>query len=387
MINHWRQRRFAGLLPSAMRDKSTTGKRLRWIAGAAVLMIAAVIAYEIFAPARTTNAPARAAVPVTVVAVARQAMPARLETIGTVQPIANVVIKSRLDGYVTDVLIQDGQYVKAGQMMFKLDDRAAKAQLDQTRAQLENARQDVGRYKPLVSKEFVSRQLFDTTVANEKALAASVENFQAQLSYYTITAPIDGRVGTIAIKAGNSIKANDIPLATINQVAPIYVGFTLPQSELPGIREAMRTGPVPVMAVIAGDNGGPIKGQIAFFDNTIDVNSGTIGVKAIFPNEDQRLWPGQFVNVSVTERVDPDALTVPQSAVLIGQNTSYVYIIKPDNTAEMRPVKVARIVDGKSVIADGLAEGEQVATDGQLRLTNGSRVDIRPAAAKDNSAS
>ncbi|HZL58758.1 MAG TPA: efflux RND transporter periplasmic adaptor subunit [Stellaceae bacterium] len=370
-----------------MRDKSTTGKRLRWIAGAAVLMIAAVIAYEIFAPARTTNAPARAAVPVTVVAVARQAMPARLETIGTVQPIANVVIKSRLDGYVTDVLIQDGQYVKAGQMMFKLDDRAAKAQLDQARAQLENARQDVGRYKPLVSKEFVSRQLFDTTVANEKALAASVENFQAQLSYYTITAPIDGRVGTIAIKAGNSIKANDIPLATINQVAPIYVGFTLPQSELPGIREAMRTGPVPVMAVIAGDNGGPIKGQIAFFDNTIDVNSGTIGVKAIFPNEDQRLWPGQFVNVSVTERVDPDALTVPQSAVLIGQNTSYVYIIKPDNTAEMRPVKVARTVDGKSVIADGLAEGEQVATDGQLRLTNGSRVDIRPAAAKDNSAS
>lgn len=387
MINHWRQRRFAGLLPSAMRDKSITGKRLRWIAGAAVLTIAAVIAYEIFAPARTTNAPARAAVPVTVVAVARQAMPARLETIGTVQPIANVVIKSRLDGYVTDVLIQDGQYVKAGQMMFKLDDRAAKAQLDQARAQLENVRQDVGRYKPLVSKEFVSRQLFDTTVANEKALAASVENFQAQLSYYTITAPIDGRVGTIAIKAGNSIKANDIPLATINQVAPIYVGFTLPQSELPGIREAMSTGPVPVMAVITGDNGGPIKGQIAFFDNTIDVNSGTIGVKAIFPNENQRLWPGQFVNVSVTERVDPDALTVPQSAVLIGQNTSYVYIIKPDNTAEMRPVKVARTVDGKSVIADGLAEGEQVATDGQLRLTNGSRVDIRPAAAKDNSAS
>jgi len=387
MINHWRQRRFAGLLPSAMRDKSTTGKRLRWIAGAAVLTIAAVIAYEIFAPVRTTNAPARAAVPVTVVAVMRQAMPARIETIGTVQPIANVVIKSRLDGYVTDVLIQDGQYVKAGQMMFKLDDRAAKAQLDQARAQLENVRQDVGRYKPLVSKEFVSRQLFDTTVANEKALAASVENFQAQLSYYTITAPIDGRVGTIAIKAGNSIKANDLPLATINQVAPIYVGFTLPQSELPGIREAMRTGPVPVMAVITGDNGGPIKGQIAFFDNTIDVNSGTIGVKAIFPNEDQRLWPGQFVNVSVTERVDPDALTVPQSAVLIGQNTSYVYIIKPDNTAEMRPVKVARTVDGKSVIADGLAEGEQVATDGQLRLTNGSRVDIRPAAAKDNSAS
>ncbi len=132
----------------------------------------------------------------------------------------------------------------------------------------------------------------------------------------------------------------------------------------------------------SGDSGAPVAGKIAFFDNTIDTNSGTIAVKAVFDNAQERLWPGEFVNVSVTERTDPDAITVPQSAVLIGQNTTYVYVIKDDSTAEMRPVKVARTVDGISVISDGLSPGERVATDGQLRLTTGSRVDIRSSSDK-----
>lgn len=340
------------------------------------------IAYELLWPARVAPVGARPAVPVTVAAVARQPMPVRLDTIGTVQTIANVSVKSRIDGVITDVLIQDGQYVKTGDVMFKLDDRAAKAQLEQYRAQLDNAKADVARYKPLVSQEFISRQQYDTAVANQDMLQAQVDNFAAQLSYETITAPIDGRVGTITIKTGNSIKANDVPLVTINQVTPIYVGFTLPQSELPGIRDAMHDGDVAVTAIAAGDSGAPVAGKIAFFDNTIDTNSGTIAVKAVFDNAQERLWPGEFVNVSVTERTDPDAITVPQAAVLIGQNTTYVYVIKDDSTAEMRPVKVARTVDGISVIADGLNPGERVATDGQLRLTTGSRVDIRSSSDK-----
>jgi len=229
----------------------------------------------------------------------------------------------------------------------------------------------------MLAQIYEDRQQYDTAVANRDMLQAQVDNFAAQLSYDVINAPIDGRVGTITIKTGNSIKANDVPLVTINQVTPIYVGFTLPQTELPGIRQAMTAGDVTVTAVASGDTGAPVAGKIAFFDNTIDTNSGTIAVKAIFDNAQERLWPGEFVNVSVTERTDPNAITVPQAAVLIGQNTTYVYVIKDDNTAEMRPVKVARTVDGVSVISDGLNPGERVATDGQLRLTNGSQVDVR----------
>ncbi len=381
MLNHWRQRRFSGAGSAAL-GKAERKRSLRRV----VLILAALgvvaVAYEFLWPARVAPVSARPAVPVTVAAVARQPMPVRLDTIGTVQTIANVSVKSRIDGVITDVLIQDGQYVKTGDVMFKLDDRAAKAQLEQYRAQLDNAKADVARYKPLVGKEFISRQQYDTAVANQDMLQAQVDNFAAQLSYETITAPIDGRVGTITIKTGNSIKANDVPLVTINQVTPIYVGFTLPQSELPGIRDAMHDGDVAVTAIAAGDSGAPVAGKIAFFDNTIDTNSGTIAVKAVFDNAQERLWPGEFVNVSVTERTDPDAITVPQSAVLIGQNTTYVYVIKDDSTAEMRPVKVARTVDGISVIADGLNPGERVATDGQLRLTTGSRVDIRSSSDK-----
>ncbi|MDE1902471.1 MAG: efflux RND transporter periplasmic adaptor subunit [Alphaproteobacteria bacterium] len=366
-----------------------TGHRIRLVrlGAAAAIVAVAAIGYAVLAPSRVATAPTQPPVPVAIAAVTQQPMPVRIETIGTVQTIANVVVKSRVDGYITDVLIKDGQFVKTGEIMFKLDDRAARAQLEQMKAQLENAKRDVARYKPLVSQQFVSRQVYDTAVANEQALQAQVDDLQAQLSYYTIVAPIDGRAGTINIKAGNSIKANDLPFVTINQISPIYVGFTLPQSELPGLRDAMAKGPVTVQAKPNGDDGPAIAGKLAFFDNSVDVNSGTIAAKAVFENSQQRLWPGQFVNVSVTERVDPDALTVPAAAVLVGQNTSYVYVIKDGGIAHMQPVTVARTIDGVSVISAGLTAGERVATDGQLRLTDGSKVEIRSPGVKPDSQS
>ena len=386
VLNYWRQGRFFGLQRMAVVEKAVYRGRVAWIGAVVVVAVAAAAAYIALSPGRGAIAPVHPPVPITVATVTRQPMPVRLTTIGTVQTVANVVVKSRVDGYITNVLIKDGQFVKAGQVMFKLDDRAARDQVEQTQAQLDNAERDVARYRPLVKQQFVSRQVYDTALANAQALQAQLNNLKAQLSYYTIVAPIDGRAGTINIKAGNSIKANDLPFVTINQISPIYVGFTLPERELPSLREAMAKGPVTVEVRPGGDSGAPIAGKLAFFDNTVDVNSGTIGAKAVFANKQQRLWPGQFVNVSVIERIEPNAITVPARAVLVGQATDYVYVIQ-DQTARMQPVTVARTVDGKSVISKGLAAGERVATDGQLRLTNGTKVDVHNAGAKPGAQS
>ncbi|HXQ50671.1 MAG TPA: efflux RND transporter periplasmic adaptor subunit [Stellaceae bacterium] len=373
-------------------------KRVWWAVAFVVLAGLGGIAYQTrLEPARsqTAEGPRVApAAPVVVTTAQSQPMPVRIETIGTVQTIANVLVKSRIDGFIDSVLIHDGQFVKAGDVMFRLDSRTAQAQVMQMQAQLArdqaqltNAKRNVERDSTLVGKDYMSRQQYDTDTATAQALEASVaadqaqiDNAKALLSYDTIPAPIDGRVGTITIKAGNSIKANDVPLATINQIQPIYVGFNLAQGELPALRQAMTKGPVEVSVRGQGDEGEPITGAVAFFDNAVDATSGTIAVRALFANQDQRLWPGQFANVSVTTRIDPAAIVVPPAAVQVGQDGNFVFIVKPDNTAEIRPVTVSRTVDGKSVIAKGLAAGEVVVVDGQMRLNNGARVDIRSSA-------
>jgi len=374
-------------------------KRVLWAITLIVLAVLGGVAYqEYVVPARSqtaVTAPRVApAAPVVVATAAQQPMPVRIDTIGNVMTIANVAIKSRIDGFIDSVLIHDGQFVKAGDIMFRLDSRSSQAQVLQVQAQLArdqaqlaNARRDVARYQSLVAKDFVSHQQYDTAVTTAQALDAAVaadqaaiENAKVLLTYLTIPAPIDGRVGTITIKAGNSIKANDVPLATINQIKPIYVGFALPQVELPALREAMAKGAVEVSVRAQGDDGPPIVGRVEFFDNSVDATSGTIAVRAKFDNDDQRLWPGQFVNVAMTTRIDPEAIVVPPAAVQVGQQGSYVFVVRPDKTAESRDVTVSRTVDGKAVIGKGLAAGEQVVVDGQMRLTNGMRVDIRSAA-------
>lgn len=374
-------------------------KRVNWAIALTVVLALVGVSYQfnLLGPARSQTGAARpqGPVPVRVAKVAVKPTPVEFDTIGTVQTIASVAVKSRLDGFIDKVLVQDGQFVKAGDVMFQLDSRAAQAQVDQAtatlardQAQLANAERDVGRYKSLVSKDFVSRQQYDTSTTTATALQATVQADQAQLanakvllSYYTIVAPFDGRVGMIAIKRGNSIKANDVPLATVNQIQPIYVSFALPQRDLPELRTAMAEGPVMVHVLAQGDKGEPVEGKVAFFDNTIDTTSGTIGVRASFANEHQRLWPGQFVNVSVVVRMDPDALVVPPTAVQVGQQGSYVFVIKSDNKAETRPVTVDRTVAGQAVISKGLTAGETVVVDGQLRLTEGTPVRILPEGA------
>jgi membrane fusion protein, multidrug efflux system len=380
-------------------------KRVWWAVAFLVLVgIAGGVYQTVLLPARSQTAavPAtRPPAPVVVAIVARQPMPVRIDTIGTVQTIANVQIKARIDGFVDSVLIHDGQYVKAGDVMFRLDARAAQAQvgmaqavLARDQANLANARRDVARYAPLVAKDFVSHQQYDTAATTAQALEAAVaadqagiDNAKALLTYDTITAPIDGRVGVITTKAGNSIKSNDVAIASINQIKPIYVGFNLPQDELPSLRAAMAKGPVVVSVRAQGDEGEPIKGTVEFFDNSVDTNSGTIAVRALFANDDERLWPGEFANVTVTTRIDPDAIVIPPAAVVIGQDGNYTYVVKPDNTVETRAITVSRTLEGKSVIAKGLAVGEKVVVDGQMRLSNGARVSIHDAPSKPKAES
>jgi membrane fusion protein, multidrug efflux system len=322
--------------------------------------------------------------------VMRQHMPLRIEIIGTVQTVT-VSIKSRVDGYNDHVLVRDGQFVKAGDVMFQLDSRSAGAQLQQAPAQLardrtslEGAERDVRRYIELVAKSATPATNLDSAKTQVGVFSgavaadeAAIDNLKVQLSFCTISAPIDGRVGLIAIKEGNSIKANDIPLATINQMQPIYVNFSLPQVDLPALKTAMDHGPVEVSVRVRGDQGPPIKGPVEFFDSAVDSSTGTIAVRAKFANEDLRLWPGQYVNVAVELGTELDVLTVPQTAMQVGQKGNYVFVIKADRTAEFRPVKATRTIDRKSVIASGLSEGEEVAIDGQLRLGNAARVEVK----------
>jgi membrane fusion protein, multidrug efflux system len=369
-------------------------KRVWWTVALLILAGSGGLAYQtLYQPVRSQPAAGGPppGVPVVVAKVARQHVPVRIEIIGTVQTIATVSIKSRVDGYIDHVLVRDGQFVKAGDIMFQLDSRSAEAQLQQARAQLardkaslEGAERDLRRYTELVAKSATPVTnldgaktqvgVFSGAVAADEA---AIENLQVQLSYCTISAPINGRVGLIAIKEGNSIKANDIPLATINQIQPIYVGFSLPQVDLPALKAAMEHGPVEVSVRVQGDEGAPIEGLVEFFDSAVDSATGTIAVRAKFANEELRLWPGQYVNVAVALGMEADALTVPQTAVQVGQNGTYVFVIKSDRTAEFRPVKATRTVDGRSVITSGLSEGEEVAVDGQLRLGDGTRVEVK----------
>jgi multidrug efflux system membrane fusion protein len=324
--------------------------------------------------------------------VARQAMPVQIEGIGTVQPIATAVVKSRIDGQIAKVVVRDGQEVKAGDVIMTLDARAleaqtrqADAQLAKDRAQLANAKREAGRQAELAAKNYASQAVADTAQTNVAALEASVhadeaalDNIKVQLSYCTIVSPIDGKAGAIALKEGNNVKANDtITLVTINQLHPIYVAFSAPERELPAIREARTARELDMSARAPGE---PVseKGKLAFIDNAVDTTTGTIMLRGIFDNSKNRLWPGQFVKAKLTLRVEPDALVLPSQAVQVGQSSSYVFVVKSDNTVEQRDVTVARSAGEEVVIAKGLAEGELVVIDGQLRLTRGSKVEPRP---------
>ena len=331
--------------------------------------------------------------------------PIQITAIGTVQAIAVVMIKSRIDGEIARVNFEEGQEVNEGDLMFTLDDRAAKAALQQAeatlerdKAQLERYRLEVTRQSGLATRGVATAQKLEDTMTNEavyeatvRASEAAVETARVNLAYTVIKAPITGRTGSVALKRGNVVKAVDttpvvMPLVTITQLRPIYVTFTVPERYLSDLRAAQAAGRLPVNVAIPDQPRSPITGALTFFDNQVDAATGTITLKATFANDDTRLWPGQFVNVTLTLGVEPNAVVAPNAAIQIGQNGPYVFVIKENSTVELRLVRTSRVVGNQTVIAEGLAAGERLVVDGQLRLANGSRVNVQrtetPAASK-----
>ncbi|MCL5278484.1 MAG: efflux RND transporter periplasmic adaptor subunit [Planctomycetes bacterium] len=324
----------------------------------------------------------------------QKTVPVQIQAVGRVLPYAVVSVKARVDGLVTAAHFKDGRYVKAGQLLFSLDPTPYEAQLKQAQAnrakdqaQLENARKQVERNAAVVGKGYVSKEQYDQAVASAAALAATVkadeaaiETAQLNVQYCSIVSPITGRAGAVQVDVGNLVKANDPAsvLVVINQVQPIYVSFYVPENTLPDIRRYMAAGPLAAAAIVPGHENAPVRGKLSFLDNTINTSSGTIQLRARFANENLWLWPGQFANVTLTLTSLPNAVVVPSQAIQTGQKGPYVFIVKPDLTAEYRPVTTGQTVGNESVIEKGVQPGENVVTDGQLRLTDGAHVRIAP---------
>ena len=340
------------------------------------------------------QAAAPPAVPVTVAAALRKPMPLDAAVVGTVEAYATVSVRAQLTGELTSVNFEQGDDVTAGQELFTLDRRPLEGALQQAQATLErdtaqatNARAIMQRYDQLVERGIVAREQRDnarTSVAALEATLASdraaVENAKVQLQYATIRAPISGRTGALMVNAGNLVRANDqAPLVVINQLTPIYISFALPEPLLPDLRRYMARGALRVEARPSSGESHLATGTITFIDNAVDQTTGTIKVKGTFPNADRQLWPGQFVNVTVRLMTESEALVVPSLAVQTGPEGSYVYLVKPDQTVDMRAVTIARVAGQETVIKDGLSAGDTVVTDGHLRLVPGSKISIRGA--------
>lgn len=333
-----------------------------------------------------------AGVPVVVTTIGKKPMSVVIEAVGTVQAIASIQIKPRMDSQIMKVNVEEGALVKEGDLLFELDNRTLKAQLGmldaqirKTKAQIEQAKRDNERADGLLSKGAGTAVQRDTSATNLKSLEAQLESDEAnrqatltQLSYTEIRAPVSGRIGSISSKAGTVVRVADntatATLAVINQVDPIFVSFALPQVLLPDLRAAMAKGPVRVDAIV---NDKRQSGTMAFIENTVDPNTGTVTAKARINNGNEGLWPGQFVKVEVVLGVEPEAISVSAAAVQLGPQGPYVFVVK-DGTAEVRPVVIKRTQGGESVIGTGLQDGESVVIDGQLRLVNGAPVTIKP---------
>ncbi|MFO0997245.1 MAG: efflux RND transporter periplasmic adaptor subunit [Alphaproteobacteria bacterium] len=366
-----------------------TKRRIVMVAGALVAL--AAIGYAAtsgLVRGAQPKAPPPAA-PVVTASVARADIPVTVHTIGNVQPIKSVAVKSRVDGQITAVSFKEGQIVKAGDPLFTIDPRTfeanvrqAEANLARDKAQLEKAKWDVARYTELAKKEFLTKQQFEqarttveTLAATIKADEAALDNAKLELSYTSIRAPIQGRTGSVLVNLGNVVKANDpAPLVVINQIQPIYVAFSVAERYLPEIKARIAGGKLMVSAAAQGDPSAPEQGDVSFVNNAVDAATGTILLKATFQNANERLTTGQSVNVTLTLSTLANAVVVPTEAIQNGPSGPYVYVVKQDMTVEQRPVTAGVAHEGMTVIEKGLDGGEQVVTDGQLRLVPGSRV-------------
>lgn len=334
--------------------------------------------------------PAQMTVPVMTGQVVQKSMPVQLRAVGTVEALSTVMVKPQVGGLLLTVHIKEGQDVKKGDLLFTIDKRPMEAALAQAVANLakdvaqaNNARQLTARYENLVKKDYVTKEQFDQVRTNAEAFEASVDadkaavqNAQLQLAYCEIRSPIEGRTGGLQVHAGNVLKVNETEMLQIHQMHPMYVTFAVPEDNLAAIRKYNAQG---TLTVVARDKAGnnPVNGTLAFINNEVSADTGTIQLKGIFENAGNVLWPGEFANVTLTLTDRPDAIVVPTQAVESGQNGPYVYVVKSDKTAEVRPVTPGETIGQETIIEKGVRPGETVVTDGQLRLLPGSKVEIQ----------
>lgn len=333
-----------------------------------------------------------AAVPITAATVEQKSVPLEIQGIGTVIAATTVSVRAQITGEMTSVNFKEGEDVAEGQVLVRLDKRPLEAALQQAEATLErddaqvrNARAQAVRYTDLQQRGIATKEQVDAITTQAAALEATVnadraslENAKVQLDYATITSPISGRTGLLQVHPGNLVRANDTaPIVTVNKITPVYVSFAVPESQLAMVKSFMTGGRLAVTAQPPDSQGPPSVGRINFMDNAVDTTTGTIKVKGTFPNDDRRLWPGQFVNVNLTLSTDPNAIVVPAPAVQTGQQGTYVFVVKPDQTVELRAVVVSRSRGQDMVIKTGLKAGETVVTDGHIRLVPGTRVSVK----------
>ncbi|MGH7949252.1 MAG: efflux RND transporter periplasmic adaptor subunit [Candidatus Binataceae bacterium] len=335
---------------------------------------------------------AQAAVPVLVSKVTRRSIAQKIHAIGRVEAYSTVDIKAQVSGQLDKVHFEEGQFVKKGDVLFTLDPRPfdaalkqADAALTRNQAQLVQADADEKRQQFLLDQGVGSPQQFDQAHAQAEALRAEVASGRAavdaaklNLAYTTIRAPIDGRTGDLLVHAGNLVKANaDDPMVIVNQIKPIYVSFSVPEKDLAEIRSHLDSRKLPVEAMLPGNSQQWERGELSFIDNRVNPDTGTIMLKGVFTNEDERLWPGQFIDAYLTLGERPDLLVVPSQAVQTGQDGAFVFVVDKQMKAQPRTVVVGQTIDGQTVVERGIKPGETVVTDGQLRLMPGSTVTVK----------
>jgi multidrug efflux system membrane fusion protein len=365
------------------------------------------------------------AAPVTVAEVVAKTVPVEISAVGSVEAYSNITVKTMVAGELKQVHFTEGQDVRKGDLLFTIDERPFRTDLDQAEANLardkamltqleanlardiaqaEYAKAQAGRYAKLVGEGVISpeqseqyeteaKARFEAVEADKAAIKTAHASIQAdeaalrsarvQLSFCSVVSPIDGRTGSLLVHEGNIVKANETVLVTINQLAPAYVSFAVPELYLPQIRRALAKGALRVDARIrSNDFGEPVAGQLSFIDNMVDHETGTIRLKGTFPNRDRLLWPGEFVDTTLRVAEQIDVPVAPSRAVQTGQDGQYVFVLKPDKTVEMRPVVTGPSVGQETVIQKGLQPGETVVTDGQLRLVNGTSVEVKSETAE-----
>ncbi len=333
-------------------------------------------------------------VPVTVARAEQRPVPYEIIATGTVEPRQTVAVQPQLTGVVNQVAFREGDEVAAGQILFRIDPRPFQAALDQAQAMLardaaqaENAALEAERYAELVKQDYVTKQDYEEKRANAEALraavradSAAVANAGLNLDYATIRAPLAGRTGRLLVREGNLVRANSPdPLVVINQIHPILVRFAVPEQHLPDIQRYRRNR-LPVLVSSSKADTVLSEGLLSFVDNSVDTTTGTVLLKAEFPNRDNALWPGEFLNVRLQLYVQDSAVVVPAQAVMTGQQGTYVFVVNPDGTARSQPVTVARAAGAYAVIGQGVRAGDEVVTDGQVRLVSGAPVEVKSVA-------